>query len=474
MATCGERTSQMKGIKSRLVLHFGLILLLIVLLLEGLFYWAVHTYYIGTATEALVTRSTTFTNFINKYATGYRLKDKARYILENVSNQEYAKIEVLDPGGKVILNSYGFQTSEIINTPDVMDALKGQSGLYIGKSPQSRERVIAVSNPLTYSGEFVGVLRYTISAEPLYQAVNRIALYGAGVGTGVVVLAFALSLLMAKRIVDPIEDLTNAAKQMAEGNFAVRAPKRYEDEVGTLADTFNYMAAEIGKNEKLKNDFISSVSHELRTPLTSIKGWGETLISGGLEEPEETMLGLEVISKETARLIGLVEELLDFSKFQSGEMKLSRERMDVRDLLHDLHLQFSVRANAKQIELKLETPPTPLIVMGDANRLKQVFVNLLDNALKFTPQNGSIVIAASLSGDRLLVTVTDSGEGINPEDLPHVTEKFFKGRSKLSGSGLGLAICKEIIQLHAGRFSVSSALGQGTSIMVDLPLLPNQ
>ncbi|MDF2680632.1 MAG: sensor histidine kinase, partial [Brevibacillus sp.] len=446
------------------------ILLLIVLVLEGLFYWAVHTYYFGTATEALVTRSTTFTNFINKYATGYRLKDKARYILENASNEEYAKIEIIDLSGKVIQNSYGFQTGEVINTPDVSDALKGMTGIHVGKSPQTRERVIAVSTPLTFGAEYAGVLRYTISAEPLYHAVNQIALYGAGVGAGVVFFAFALSLIIAKRIVDPIEDLTNAATQMATGNFSARAVKRYDDEVGTLAEAFNYMAAEIGKNEKLKNDFISSVSHELRTPLTSIKGWGETLISGGLNEPEETMLGLEVISKETDRLIGLVEELLDFSKFQSGEMKLFLERMDLREVLDDLHLQFAIRSQDKEVDLQMEIPSAPLAVMGDFNRLKQVFVNLLDNAFKFTPRGGSISVAATESGGRLIISVTDTGEGIDAGDLPHITGKFYKGRSKQSGSGLGLSICKEIVELHGGRLFVNSLLGQGTTITVDLPV----
>lgn len=460
----------MKGIRSRLIVHFGLILLLIVLVLEGLFYWAVHTYYFGTATEALVTRTTTFTNFINKYATGYRLKDKARYILENVSNDEYAKIEVLDVDGRVILNSYGFQTNEVIDTPDVADALKGMTGIHVGKSPQTRERVIAVSNPLTFDGEYAGVLRYTISAEPFYHAVNRIALYGAGVGAAVVFLAFVLSLIMAKRIVDPIEDLTKAATQMAMGNYSTRAVKRYDDEVGTLAETFNYMAAEIGKNEKLKNDFISSVSHELRTPLTSIKGWGETLISGGLDEPEETMLGLEVIAKETDRLIGLVEELLDFSKFQSGEMKLSLERMDLREVLDDLHLQFAIRSQDKEVALHLEIPSSPLAIMGDFNRLKQVFVNLLDNAFKFTPRGGTVHVTAAESGGRLIVSVADTGEGIDDDDLPHITGKFYKGRSKLSGSGLGLAICKEIVELHGGRLFVNSLLGQGTTITVELPV----
>ncbi|MFD2369545.1 ATP-binding protein [Brevibacillus sp. GCM10020057] len=463
----------MKGIRTRLIVYFGLILLLIVLVLEGLFYWAVHTYYFGTATEALVTRSTTFTTFINKYATGYRLKDKARYILENASDEEYAKIEVLDINGKVILNSYGFQTGEIIQTTDVTDALKGQTGIYVGKTPQTRERVIAVSAPLTFDGEYVGVLRYTISAEPFYQAVGRIAMYGAGVGAGVVIFAFALSLIIAKRIVDPIEDLTKAATQMATGNFSARAVKRYDDEVGTLAEAFNYMAAEIGRNEKLKNDFISSVSHELRTPLTSIKGWGETLISGGLSEPEETMLGLEVISKETDRLIGLVEELLDFSKFQSGEMKLSLERMDLREVLDDLQLQYAIRSQEKKVALQMEIPASPLAVMGDFNRLKQVFVNLLDNAFKFTPRGGSIILTAAAAAGRLMIAVADTGEGIDAEDLPHITGKFYKGRSKLSGSGLGLAICKEIVELHGGRLSVHSHLGQGTTITVELPEAPS-
>ncbi|HZG82791.1 MAG TPA: HAMP domain-containing sensor histidine kinase [Brevibacillus sp.] len=463
----------MRGIRSRMIIHFGLILLLIVLLLEGLFYWAVHTYYFGTATEALVTRTTTFTTFINKYTAEYNLKRKTRYILESIQPDEYAKIEVLDVNGKLILNSYGFQTGEIIRTPDVEEALLGKTGLYIGKTPQSRERVIAVSDTLTHAGNYVGVLRYSISAEPLYHAVNRIALYGAGVGIVVILLAMTLSLIIAKRIVDPIEDLTKAAIQMAKGNYSVRAAKRFDDEVGTLADTFNYMAAEIGKNEKLKNDFISSVSHELRTPLTSIKGWGETLISGGLKDQEETMLGLEVISKETDRLIGLVEDLLDFSKFQSAEMKLCQERMDMRELLEDLYVQFTIPAQEKQIELHMELPVDPLTVMGDPNRLKQVFVNLLDNALKFTPPDGKISVSASDQNGRLTILVSDTGEGIDPEDLAYVTGKFYKGRSKLSGSGLGLAICKEIVQLHSGHFTVSSILGTGTTITVELPLAPS-
>ena len=463
----------MKGIRGRLIVHFGLILLLIVLLLESLFYLAVHTFYLGTAQEALVTRATTFTTFVNKYSANYSLKEKTRYILESISEDEYAKIEVLDLNGRIVLNSYGFQTGEIVKTPDVEEALQGKTGVHVGRTPESRERVIAVSSPLTYRNECIGVLRYSISAEPLYQAVGQIALYGGGVGAAVILLALLLCLFAAKRIVDPIEELTRAASQMAKGNFSIHTTKHYDDEVGALAEMFTYMAKELEKNEKLKNDFISSVSHELRTPLTSIKGWTETMITGNLKDREETMMGLEVVSKETDRLIGLVEDLLDFSKFQSKEMKLNRETLDLRVILEDLRVQFAVRAQEKQVALDIRIPRQPLVLEGDPNRLKQVFVNLLDNAFKFTQKHGSITLEAGIEGERLIMTVSDTGEGISPEELNYVAQKFYKGSSKRSGSGLGLAICKEIVELHGGQMNINSTKGQGTSIAIALPFTPS-
>jgi signal transduction histidine kinase len=460
----------MRGIRVRLILQFSIILLLIVVLLEGVFVLAVRSYYFGTAMETLTARAATSATFYNKFLEDYPLKDRARYILENLSLKEYAKIEILDPSGKVVVNSYGFSPSDTVTTPDVAAALKGREGTYIGRAPQSGERILAVSNPLQNLGATIGVIRFSVSAEPLYTAVASISMYAAGVGVLAILLGFALSLLTAKRIVGPIQELTNIAGQMATGNFAVRAAKRHEDEVGTLAESLNFMAEELAKNEKLKNDFISSVSHELRTPLTSIKGWGETLISGGLGDAGETLQGVEVISRETERLIGLVEELLDFSKFQSGEMKLVEQQFDLRGLLEEIRLQYGFRNNGKNISLQVEIPQQPLPLEGDPNRLKQVFVNLLDNAFKFTPPHGSIRLSASRTDTSIVAEVADTGEGIAPEDLPKVAEKFYKGSSKQSGSGLGLAICKGIVQLHEGSFRVESELGKGTTVKVELPL----
>ncbi|WP_042217435.1 sensor histidine kinase [Paenibacillus borealis] len=465
-----EGLTLLKGIRSRLIFYITLMLLLIVLLLEGVFIAAVHYYYLGSAMETLNSRAATSATFFNKYLEGYTLSERARYILENLSPEESSKVEVLSPAGNVIINSFGFSSKEQVNTPDVRAALASGKGSFQSLKPLQGERIIAVSIALKEAGSTIGVLRYSVSAEPLYAVIMRIVLNAAVVGVLVIGFGFVMSLLIAKRIVGPIRQLTGVAKEMATGNFAVRAAKQYDDEVGTLAVTLNYMSEEILKSEKIKYDFISSVTHELRTPLTSIKGWGETLLGGDLSDKQETLQGLEVMTGETDRLIGLVEDLLDFSKFQAGEIRMVRQPYDLRGLLEDLLLQFRYRGQTKQIRLYADLPDQPLPVDGDFNRLKQVFVNLLDNAFKFTPAQGAIRLTAVLSGELIIVTVADNGEGIEAADLAQLGTKFFKGRSRQSGSGLGLAICKEIIELHDGRLRIESEFTKGTSVIVELPL----
>lgn len=264
----------LKGIRSRLIVYITLMLLLIVLLLEGVFIAAVHYYYLGSAMETLNTRATTSATFFNKYLESYSLNERARYILENLSSEESSKVEVLSPAGQVVINSFGFSSTEQVNTPDVRAALTSGKGSFQSIKPVNGERIMAVSIALKESGSTIGLLRYSVSAEPFYHVIIRIALNAAIIGLLVIGFGFMLSLIIAKRIVGPIQQLTRVAKEMATGNFDVRAEKRYDDEVGTLAVSLNYMSEEILKSEKLKYDFISSVTHELRTPLTSIKGWG--------------------------------------------------------------------------------------------------------------------------------------------------------------------------------------------------------
>ena len=236
------------------------------------------------------------------------------------------------------------------------------------------------------------------------------------------------------------------------------------------------MASEIATADKMKNDFISTISHELRTPLTSIKGWGETLTLGNQDNVDElTQKGLQVIVKEAGRLEGFVEELLDFSRLQSGRMTLRLANVDILAELEETLFTFIERAVREGYEVKYSIPEVPCIANADANRLKQVFMNILDNALKYSRPGSKILVKAEFEKkddkDFVKIAIADQGCGISEEDLPHVKEKFYKANVSVKGSGIGLAVTTEIVNLHNGYLDIDSVEGKGTLVTIHLPLL---
>ena len=238
----------------------------------------------------------------------------------------------------------------------------------------------------------------------------------------------------------------------------------YKDEIGELCDSINNMAAEISTADRLKNDFISTVSHELRTPLTAIKGWGETILQVSDTDPALTQRGMNVIIDEATRLSGIVEELLDFSRIQNGALSLRIEKMDILAELDETVFAFKDRATREGVDLVYNAPDLPAPMDGDADRIKQVFVNILDNALKYTKQGGKINVTADVADDKIKITISDTGCGISAEDLPHVKEKFYKTNMTVHGSGIGLAVADEIVKLHKGTLDIDSVLGEGTTV----------
>lgn len=224
------------------------------------------------------------------------------------------------------------------------------------------------------------------------------------------------------------------------------------------------MAREIDKSEKLKDEFISSVSHELRTPLTSIKGWSETLGYEGIGK-EELDLGLGIIQDETERLIKLVEELLDFSRLSSDRIKLQIDMVDVESLVVGVVNQLKVKANEKNINLSCDFIMDDIqMIQGDKNRLRQVLINLVQNSLKFTDEEGYVKVVVSQDLEYTTIKVIDNGEGIEEHNLEKVLDKFFQENYNKAGSGLGLAISHEIIKLHGGEMKIKSKKGEGTCI----------
>lgn len=208
----------------------------------------------------------------------------------------------------------------------------------------------------------------------------------------------------------------------------------------------------------------------MRTPLTSIKGWSETLNSGGYD-PEETKIGMKIISKETDRLIGLVEEILDFSKLEQNAMKLVMGTVDLRELLQEIMLNVWAKAEMKQIKLQLDSEETAYLVHGDGNRLKQVFLNIVDNAIKFSHESSIIFLSLQRIDGNIEISVQDTGIGISAENLARVRDRFFQVDHQNGGTGLGLAISQQFIERHHGQMLIRSELGAGTTITVSLPAL---
>ena len=265
-----------------------------------------------------------------------------------------------------------------------------------------------------------------------------------------------------------MSDISAKSRLIAQGNFNIKIDKKYNDEIGQLSDAINNMAAELKESEKLKNDFISSISHELRTPLTAIKGWAETMQICD-SDPATMKRGLEVIVKEAGRLSSIVEEMLDFSSMRERKVKLVKEKIDILAELSEAVYMFKNRAEHEKKTLIYSEPKMLPTVLGDKNRLKQVFINIIDNALKYTSEGGGVSVSTSEKDGEILISVTDNGCGIPSEHLPNVKKKFYKANHLQRGSGIGLAIVDEIVELHGGRLEIISEEGFGTTVTVVLP-----
>lgn len=329
---------------------------------------------------------------------------------------------------------------------------------------------MSISAPLKSNNTIEGVVRYTTSLEEIDKAIAMQALWLVLAGILILLIAVAISLKFAETLINPLSELKKFANELANGNYKVKLKHStiVDDEIGELAQTFEHMAYEIDKSEKLKEEFISSISHELRTPLTSIKGWSETL---GFESitREELDLGLGIIQDETARLIKLVEELLDFSRLSSDRIKINIDEVDVEGLVVGVVNQLKVKASEKNVELLFEFENEEMVtIQGDKNRLRQVLINLIQNSLKFTDSEGYVKLYVSQDEEMTTIKVEDNGAGIEEQNLSKVLDKFFQEDYNKAGSGLGLAISNEIVKLHGGTMIINSKKNEGTTITFTL------
>lgn len=274
-------------------------------------------------------------------------------------------------------------------------------------------------------------------------------------------------------VTDPLNRLAEMAHKIADGSYGTQEEKAVDNEIGELTDSINEMSKKIAVADTARTEFISQVSHELRTPLTAILGWSETIAFDEALGPD-SQRGIHIISKEAERLTNMVAELLEFTRIQDGRFNLRIELIDIAAELEDAIFTYGELMKQAGIEFEYSSPESEIpLIPGDPERLKQVFLNLLDNASKHGGDGKRIDVTLDNDDDFVYISVRDYGHGIPEDELPHVKEKFYKGSSKSRGTGIGLAVCDEIITRHNGRLDVENAEGGGCRVNITLPTNSN-
>lgn len=286
-------------------------------------------------------------------------------------------------------------------------------------------------------------------------------------------LAVLLAVIITRSVAGPLQKMARAAQGMAGGDYEQRVPPEGPDEVQRVAESFNSMAARVRSTQAAQRDFVANVSHDLKTPITAISGWSQALLDGAAAAPEEQARAAATIHGEAARMDRMVSQLLDLARLESGQMELSRRPLDIGELLEAVRRSFEPQAQVQGVALDLNVQPTPP-VLGDADRLAQIFTNLVDNALAHTPPGGRVSLWAEPIGSWVDAGVTDTGAGIPAEAQERVFERFYRveksrARGDEQGAGLGLAIVRELVQAHDGQVRLDSRPGEGTTVTVRLP-----
>ena len=476
-----EDVSFLESIPLWLVSLLGslLITVLLVLLVEVMFlYSATRSYYNGVQ-QTMYRRFSSITGQLKMYTGETSQKTAAsrsvalRRMVEQFSDKDKYEFMLLDSYGGVIASSSGTDAEGIVTHTDfeqAQDAVDGQ-GIAIYRT-QSGEMVMAACCLVPYAAEDVAAMRLVTSLTLVEEQLKRTVVVALIMGAAVLAFTIMSGLYFVRSIVVPLGQVERTAAGIALGELDVRLPVTGDerDEVDRLRGTINRMAEGLEETEKMKNEFISSVSHELRTPLTSIRGWVETLRT--LDDPsdENYRKGLEIINNETARLYNMVEELLDFSRLQNGRLKMTCRPLDLVAELTDAVLFCEARIQREGLVLVYNEPEEMIPVYADPDRLRQVFINILDNAIKYSAPGGRITVKLWAGEYKAFIELIDQGRGIPPEDLENVKTKFYKGSNSVRGSGIGLALVDSIMTALDGTMDIKSTLGRGTVVTLGLPL----
>ena len=452
---------------------------LLVLLVESMFVYNFGRSYYNSVQQTMMRRFSSINGQLKMYTGDTAQKTAAnrsvalRRMVEQFADKDKYEFMLLDGYGGVIASSSGTGADGIVVQDDFNKAQDAPDGVGVAiYRTASGETVMAVCSLVPYAAEDVAAMRLVTSLTLVQAQLKSVFIVSLVVVAAILGFTVASGLYFVRGIVVPLGQVERIAASIARGELDVRLPVTGDerDEVDRLRGTINQMAEGLEETEKMKNEFISSVSHELRTPLTSIRGWVETLRT--LDDPtdENYRKGLEIINNETARLYNMVEELLDFSRLQNGRIQMNNHPLDLVAELTDAVLFCEARIRQEGMILSYTEPEEMIPVYADPDRLRQVFINILDNAIKYSAPGGRITVKLWKGQYKAFIEIIDQGRGIPPEDLENVKTKFYKGSNSVRGSGIGLALVDSIMTALDGTMDIQSTLGRGTVVTLGLPL----
>ncbi|GAX91655.1 sensor histidine kinase [Effusibacillus lacus] len=397
-------------------------------------------------------------------------------MIEMMANFSDVKLYIADVDGRVIASSGvpGISTGSFISDEEIQALYSGNSIFKEYKAPAAGEHFLVAGKPILNGNAFYGGVFVLSSIEGINQSVAKIRKLLILSGIGAFFLALGFTYVLSRRLSDPLLQMERATRQIAKGDLHARVKVASGDEIGSLAKAINDLAKDLQRYRDTRSEFFANISHELRTPITYLEGYAKVLKEGLYQTEKEKEQYLDIIYQESLRLCRLIHDLFELSKMEEGKISLNLEWIDLREVLENSVRKASLKVKAKGIGIHLTTAEDLPLIWGDGLRMEQIFINLMDNAIRYTKQGRITVEAGSVNSGSVRVSIEDTGIGIPETELPYIFERFYrveKSRSREhGGTGLGLAIVKKLVELQGGRIRVISELGKGTRFEIQFPV----
>lgn len=385
---------------------------------------------------------------------------------------QFSKINlyIVDTQGNIIATSTPLdqltQDEFVITNEELRILASGQPVERIVEDPISGDHYLVLGKPVVDNHTFYGGVYVLSSVQDIYQSIQKVRNLLILSGIGALFLALGFTFVISRKLSDPLIKMKTATRKIAQGDLNTRITLTTKDEIGSLAEAINDLAQDLKRYRDTRSEFFANISHELRTPMTYLEGYAKVLKDGLYQTEEEKVQYLTIIHQETMRLTRLINDLFELSKMEEGKFALNLEWIDLTEVIENVTLKTGLKSIDKGLQFAVDIQDDLPFVYGDGLRMEQIFLNLIDNAIRYTDHGSISLQLRAINEKEVLVSIEDTGKGIHEEELPYIFERFYrveKSRSReYGGTGLGLAIVKKLVEMQGGKIQVYSQLGKGT------------